>query len=399
MELVAPQLFPRGRQRVVDLRGRSSVAEGQPLRHAGVGVDDPGQAVPVELVAQPQQPAALGPGDDVACAHVVEQGHVVGQGLGEHFGEAAADIQAVNARGQAFVVQGVEGDHLGPRPFERFHVVGIDEGERRPGGHGHDGVADATGGGQSAHVQPRCGGGDSHEGVEVTPVLDGGGETVERPLDLVALFHDRDEPQMPVSPCEMRISSQNPEHGNAGGDEGFLEHGGVAVAAHLVEDHARHAHRWVEGGEAVHEGGHRAAHGLGVDHEHDGGVEQGGHVRGAGGSAVVGGTVEEAHDALDHQHVGVRCGTGGERGDGVGAADPGIEVAARSAGGQAVVAGVDEVGADLGGRHPEPPSAQGGHEPGGDRRLAHSRRRARHHEPGDVERQNSIPFMPLIPWS
>ena len=66
--------------------------------------------------------------------------------------------------------------------------------------------------------------------------------------------------------------------------------------------------------------------------------------------------------------------------DGVGAAQPGVEVAGRPAAGQGVVAGVDEVGPDLGRRRPVPGPPQRGEQPGGHGRLPDARVRAGHHE-------------------
>ena len=64
-----------------------------------------------------------------------------------------------------------------------------------------------------------------------------------------------------------------------------------------------------------------------------------------------------------------------------GPAHPRVEVPAGSSGGQRVVAGVDEVGSDLRGRHPPPPPGERGHEAAGDGGLADPRVRAGDHQP------------------
>ena len=97
---------------------------------------------------------------------------------------------------------------------------------------------------------------------------------------------------------------------------------------------------------------------------------------------AVAGAVEQAHHAFDDQQVAARAGPGGQGRHGLGPAEPGVEVAGRAARGQGVVAGVDEVGADLGGGRAVAGRREGGHQPGGDRGLAHSGVGAGHHQPG-----------------
>ena len=119
----------------------------------------------------------------------------------------------------------------------------------------------------------------------------------------------------------------------------------------------------------------------GVDHQHDGGVEGAGDVGGRRGRPV-GRPVEQPHDPLDHQQVGAGRGPGGQGADGVEAAQPGVEVAGRASAGEGVVAGIDEVGADLGRRRPVPGGPQGGQQAGGHRGLARPGMGARHHQSG-----------------
>ena len=72
-----------------------------------------------------------------------------------------------------------------------------------------------------------------------------------------------------------------------------------------------------------------------------------------------------------HEQSAPAAGPGRQGGDGVGAAQPGVEVAGRAAGGQGVIAGIDEVGADLGRGRAVAGPAQGGDQPGRHGRLAH----------------------------
>src|SRR5262249_18683376 len=125
-----------------------------------------------------------------------------------------------------------------------------------------------------------------------------------------------------------------------------------------------------------------------------------GDMGGGRGVAGLGRPVEQAHHALDHEHVCAMCCFGGKRCDPMLAADPRVEVAGGAPGGEGVVAGIDEVGADLGRGHARPTPAQRRHQPGGDRGLADARMRAgdddARPEPGH---QNSMPFLPLMPRS
>ena len=67
--------------------------------------------------------------------------------------------------------------------------------------------------------------------------------------------------------------------------------------------------------------------------------------------------------------------------DRVGSAQEAVEVAPDPAGGELVVARIDEVGSDLGRGDGHPPAPEGRHQPGGDRRLADARVGPRDHHP------------------
>ena len=106
-----------------------------------------------------------------------------------------------------------------------------------------------------------------------------------------------------------------------------------------------------------------------------------------------GGPVEQAHHALDDGHVGA-AGAMQEQGrDTAGAAQGGVQVAGRAAGGQRVVARVDVVGAHLVAGHDQAGGAQGRHQPAGDRGLAAARGRGGDDQPG--RGYHSMPFWPF----
>ncbi len=152
---------------------------------------------------------------------------------------------------------------------------------------------------------------------------------------------------MAIAPREAVVAAERPEDGDTKGRQGGTEKGFVAVAAHPVEHHARDGEVGVETGEAVDQGRHGRTHGRGVNDEYDRRFEQGGDVGGTADGCRAG-AVEESHDALDDQHVGARAGPGREGCDDRLAAHPRVEIAARTAGGDSVVSGVDEVGPDFG---------------------------------------------------
>ena len=77
----------------------------------------------------------------------------------------------------------------------------------------------------------------------------------------------------------------------------------------LVEDHPGDRHVWLQGGVAVHHGGHGGRHGRRVHHQQDRRLEQAGHV-GCRRRGSVAGAVEQAHDAFDEEQVAARSGPG-----------------------------------------------------------------------------------------
>ena len=97
---------------------------------------------------------------------------------------------------------------------------------------------------------------------------------------------------------------------------------------------------------------------------------QGGDVR---GGCFPGGTesaVEQAHHAFDDGDVRRSRAVQQQRDDAVFADEERVEVAARAAGGQGVVAGVDEVGSDLVAGYRHAARDQGGHQSGCDSGLS-----------------------------
>ena len=131
------------------------------------------------------------------------------------------------------------------------------------------------------------------------------------------------------------------ERGQSGAEQGF-----VVGAAYPVQDHARDRHVLPEGGEAMDQGCGGLGLRLHVQHQHHGPAREGGQIGGRAGA--VGGAVEQAHDALDDQEVGVLFRQPGQR---FRPHRPGVEVDAGAAAGRRVEHRVDIIGADLAGGH------------------------------------------------
>ena len=102
----------------------------------------------------------------------------------------------------------------------------------------------------------------------------------------------------------------------------------------------------VEGRVSVDHGRNGAGHRPGVDDEDHGSPKQPGYVC-CGGEIPTPLAVEEAHDAFDHGYIRTLRTVGEEGDDQVRTGEKGIEVASRPAGGEGVVRGIYEVGADL----------------------------------------------------
>jgi hypothetical protein len=300
-------------------------------------------------------------------------------------GEPAARDEPDGVGREGAVAGRVERDDLQPGGHQRLQRVAVGEGEGPPSGHGHrqcrPGGEDRGREAHRADGQGRRALGQADDGVEVDLLGHGRRQVGERPAHVARAFGHGDEAQVAVAPRQPVVAPQGPQDRQAEGGEGVAQERLVPVGPHPVEYHPRHIEPGVEPGEPRHEGGHRAGHRPRVHHQDHRRAEGAGHIRGRGGRAVRG-AVEEAHDALDDQQVGGRARPGGQRPEGVGAAHPGVEVAGRPPAGQGVVAGVDEVGAHLGGRGAQPGPPQGGDQPRGHGRLAHTRMGAGDHDPG-----------------
>ena len=226
-------------------------------------------------------------------------------------------------------------------------------------------------------------------------LLGDGGDVVEGRGGLPALGGG-DEAEVAGGHVHRDVAGEHAPHGHADGLDGSAGLVAVAGGARLVEHHADDVEVGVDGREPVDGRGHGPGGRADVDDEQDGGAGQRGDVGARGETVGAEAPVHEAHDALEHRDVrGGRVGgpPGEQRLDEVLADEPRVEGAARPAGGERVVAGVDVVRADLGRGHGQSTAGEGGHDPHGDRRLAVARRGRRDEHPG--EGHHSMPFWPF----
>ena len=291
-----------------------------------------------------------------------------------HFRISAAEVEAVEVLRQRGVAQRREGGQFGPAALERFQVVGIIEVEGLIAGdaqanapcHGCVSRAACTAGQASSgtttgqlhqpfHVEvPRAAVGQAVQGLVVQAALIGGDKSQ------VAAFERRQGPA--------RHGAQ--ERRQPGGGERLGQPGMVARRAGLVGDHAGQPHLRLELGESLDRGRQAAGGAVGRDRQHDRGRQQQGDLGRAPFQCRGRRAVEQAHDAFDHGQIGLRSGLGEELPHVVGRGHPGVKVVAGSAGGPRQVGGIEEIGADLEGLHPQPLLPQGANDSQRQRGLA-----------------------------
>jgi hypothetical protein len=191
---------------------------------------------------------------------------------------------------------------------------------------------------------------------------------------------------MAVAPEEGVVAVQAADGRHTERLERLPQQGLVPGGADLVEHDAGHPHAGVVVAVAPHHRRHRRAHGRGIDDEQYRSLEQRGHVC-RRRRRVVRRPVEQSHHAFDDEHVGAAPGARRERRDRVGSTEPWVEVAGRAVARERVVAGVDEVGADLGAGGAHAAAGEGGEQPRGDGRLPDAGRHAGDDQPGPEQRR------------
>ena len=156
----------------------------------------------------------------------------------------------------------------------------------------------------------------------------------------------------------------------------------MPVGGDPVQDHATEPEQLVVGPEAVGQRGDRLSHRGHVDHQYDRRAQQPGELCRGLRLGTPGEPVVQAHRPFDHGDVGAGGPVREQWADRRGADQPRVEIAARPAGGQAQVRGVDVVRPHLEPGRLQAARPQRGEQPDSHRRLAVAGGRGGDHDPG-----------------
>ena len=337
-------------------------------------------------------------------------------------GEAAGEHERGRAVREPGVAERVDHHDLGPRRRQQLDVLGVPERERRTAEHPDphrlaaaprptpgrarprqatalrlgscaEIVAPATISAHDVDGRPRRavreGAGRRRDRVEVDVRGDQLGHGVDRRDGGRPVLGRGHQPQMPRRHGERVAAGQGAEDRQPDLGGGGAQHLLVAGRPDPVQHHPREVDPRVERPEAVQQSGEAAGLAARVDDQHDRRPQQPGDL--SGGAVAVGQpTVEEPHHALDDGDLRSGRAVAGQRGDPVGADEHRVEVAAGTARGERVVAGVDVVRAHLERRHGGAATAQRGHEPGRHRRLPRPGRGRPHDEGARAHRGGPV---------
>ena len=187
------------------------------------------------------------------------------------------------------------------------------------------------------HVRDRSGDdvqrrGDPHDRVEIKMLFGGCGEAIEQrhQIGMLARLH---QAEMALRQSERGLARQRADNRHAECGDRVRDQGAMPFAADAVQDHAGDAHARIVRCEATHQRCSRLRLPRHVDDKDDRQAEMRGEV--GGGAAAAGrraGAVEQAHDALDHQHVGAGSGVRSEAVEERRRHRPAVEIEARRAG-------------------------------------------------------------------
>jgi hypothetical protein len=213
--------------------------------------------------------------------------------------------------------------------------------------------------------------------------LDGLAQGLDRRPRASFALDRRHEPEVALGRREALVAAQCSDDRDPERLDRLAQQLDVVVGADLVQHDAGDLDIGIEGAIAVHDRGRRARHRGRVEDEQHRRLQQLCHVRRRGQLTAARGPVEEPHDALDHGDVRARGAVPRQWSDQRRSGQEGVEVAARPARSQGVVARVDVVRPDLEALHDQTPLAQRRDQPAGDRRLARARARPRDDDPRD----------------
>jgi hypothetical protein len=260
-----------------------------------------------------------------------------------------------------------------PRAARRSSVVV--EAERTVAGDGDHGAARGRRHGRAdvggtRGVERRRAAGEAPEGVEV----DGRGEASGQSVEIHLVFFGRGEAEVAFGDGERGVAREPTNDWNAGDPfDGGAADLGVGGAGDAIQDDGADPGVGISGVKAVHDGGGRLGHRVGIDDEDDRRAEERGAVGGRATGVRAGASIEETHHAFDDGDVGLSLAGGAaveDAEEGIFVEEPAVERAARAAGGASVVRGVDVIGAELEGRDAEAALEEAAHDTDGDGRFS-----------------------------
>ena len=201
-------------------------------------------------------------------------------------------------------------------------------------------------------------------------------------------FAGRNQAEMARRQGQRRVGGECSEHGESGQvpSNRSGQQQAMARAGDPVEDHAGERRRRPVRGKAAQQGGDGSPLPPRIDDQHH---RPAGELRQFGGRArfaVGAGAVEQTHDPFAQHDLGGGFQRRGARGQGLGPHRPRVEIDARPAARHGMKGRVDEIGAGLGRRDPQPAPAQMAQQAGSDEGLAAARSRGGEDQPARLHR-------------
>ena len=192
--------------------------------------------------------------------------------------------------------------------------------------------------------------GARHDGVEIEMALGHRGEAIDQGFE-IGVLAGLHEAEMALGQCERRLVRHGADDGNNERADRFGDDCAVPFAADTIQDDAGDAHGRIVRGKTSHDSRGRLHLARNIEHQHDRQAEMRGEIGGgaapAGRTGRRGRSIEQAHDAFDHQDIGA---IGGLRRQGVekfSRHGPGIEIDARGTSDGGMERRIDVIGPRL----------------------------------------------------
>ena len=216
----------------------------------------------------------------------------------KHFGEAAADNQAVDC-GQVFVVKRAERDNFRAEPLQYAETCAVVEIERRVVGNADFDVGTRNRELGTSDFQRRRSFRELNQRVNVNLSLDRRADFLQDVIGL--MFSRRHKSQMSFGQVEFVIAFECAENFYAEPVESLRDNFFVSVRAEPIQNHACKVDGFIELPEAERDCRRRSAHAFGVNDQYNGRTEQLGNFR--RGADAAASAVVKPHDAFNNRNV------------------------------------------------------------------------------------------------